>query len=352
MIKKIFSTLLLIVFACAWFFAADAGAGDWPGTGSTVLVSLAPARSMPMTQSITAYGTVESSPEHTQELTLQGEALVERVFVTAGEQVREGVPLITVRATANARLEIENAKIAVSYARKELDRLTGLLSRNLATNAEVQAAKQSLAKAEAALENTLKRNIGPAGLTLRSCMKGVVEAVNVKEGQIAAPGAALLRLADPNRLRVRLGVEVEDIERVHQGQRVDISPIFSGASPVRGAIRQVYRKVDPNTRLAEAVVPLQTSPGVLPGAMVRGEILIKSDVSVLAVPRSSVLYKNGRAYVFVADKGKAHQRLVDAGEDNGEFVEIRKGLSADEIVVMSGNYELVDGMSIRQEGLK
>ena len=352
MIKKILSTLLLIAFACAWFFAANTGAEDGTGTESTALVSLAPARSISMTQSITAYGTVESSPAHTQELTLQGEVLVERVFVTAGEQVREGAPLVTVRATANARLEIESAKIAVSYARKELDRLTGLLSRNLSTNAEVQAAKQGLAKAQAALQNALKRNIGSSGRILRSGMNGVVEAVNAKEGQIAAPGAALLRLADPNRLRVRLGVEVEDIERVHQGQRVDISPIFSGASPVRGAVSQVYRKVDPNTRLAEAVVPLQASPGILLGAMVRGEILIKSEVSVLAVPRESVLYKNGRAYVFVADKGKAHRRWVDAGEDNGEFVEVRKGLSAGEMVVISGNYELADGMSIRQEGLK
>ncbi|MCC6543597.1 MAG: efflux RND transporter periplasmic adaptor subunit [Nitrospirae bacterium] len=352
MIPKIVTRLLLMVLFSIWFFDATTVAEEGTITGSVVLVRLATVNSIPMSQSITAYGTVEFSPEYTRELSLRGEGIVTRVFVTAGEQVRKGTPLITVRPTANASLEIESARIAKEYSRKDLDRLISLRSSNLATNAEVQAAEQVLAKAEAILANVSKRNIGNSGLTLRSEMNGVVESFSVKEGQIVAPDVVLLHLADPNKLRVRFGVEVEDIEHVREGQRVDITPLYPGASQVKGTISQVYRKVDPDTRLVDAVVPLKTSTGILPGAMVRGEIAIKSGVSALAIPRESVLYKNSRAYVFVADKGKAHLRWVDAGEDNGKFVEIRKGLSAGEMVVTSGNYELDDGMAIRQESHK
>ena len=61
------------------------------------------------------------------------------------------------------------------------------------------------------------------------------------------------------------------------------------------------------------------------------------------------LYQGGKAYVFVVQSGKAVRQWVDAGEDDGERVEIRSGLAANESVVVLGNYELQDGMAVKAQ---
>ena len=106
-------------------------------------------------------------------------------------------------------------------------------------------------------------------------------------------------------------------------------------------------QIDPNTRLANIVVPLPPGSGVLPGAVVRGDIVLRDRARVLAVPRSAVLNENGRAYLYVVTDGHARQRWVETGQESGEFVEIVDGVSAQEAVVTQGNHELSDGMAVR-----
>ncbi|MEW5791153.1 MAG: efflux RND transporter periplasmic adaptor subunit [Pseudomonadota bacterium] len=317
----------------------------------SVLSRLAPASTQTIQESLTAYGTVEYAPEHGQTVDVQGEGLLRRVFVAAGQTVHRGDPLIELENTANARLERRNAEIDVEFASKDVKRLRDLRARQLATNAEVQTAEQALAKAQAVLANIRKRLGASPVRTLRAEMDGVVEQVMLRAGEIAAPGTPLLRLAQGNRLRVRFGVEPEDIDRIRAGMPVRVQALYAGATPVTGAVREIYRQVDPKTRLAEVVVPLAGGPGLLANAMVRGEIIL-SQTQALTVPRSAVLYQQGRPYVFVARQGRAWQRWVRIGQDTGRVIEIRAGLRPGERVVMLGNYELQNGMALRLEGVK
>jgi membrane fusion protein (multidrug efflux system) len=228
--------------------------------------------------------------------------------------------------------------------------LQELKSRQLATNADVQAAEEGLSKAQTVFDQLRKRYVGENGLLLRADKDGVVEAVLTQEGQIAAPGAPLLRLADGNRLRVRLGVEPEDLPKLRVGQVAQVRPLHPGATAVTGKISELFRQVNPRTRLAEAVVPLPARSKILPGVSVRGEIFLRPESRVLAVPRTAVLYDQDKAYVFVVEKGIARRKIVETGRNDGQFIEIRKGLAPGETVVTVGNYELSDGLPVRLQG--
>ncbi len=348
--RKIFAGLFAVMAGSSLFSGAATAEGGKTTEAPSVLVEISQARFMSMKKSLTAYGVVEYAPEHSRVEDLQGEGVVKRVLVSAGQPVRAGDSLLILLPTANASMEIERARLDLVFAQKTLGRLTELKARQLATNADVQAAEETLSKAKAVLAELRKRYLGEEGLVLRAGMDGVVEAVLIREGQIAAPGAPLLRLADGNRLRVRLGVEPEDLPSVRVGQEVQVRPLYPGAEPVTGRISQLFMQVNPQTRLTETVVPLPAVPGILPGAMVRGEIFTRTESSVLAVPRTAVLYERDKGYVFVVDHGRARRRFVDIGQDDGRFVEIRRGLSPGETVVTLGNYELTDGMAVRFQG--
>ncbi len=312
----------------------------------SALVRTVTAKMMQMKDSMTVYGTVEYAPEQSQVLNVQGDGIVSKVMVAAGQRVRKDEVLLELSATANAHTEFENARIAVNFAIKDLERLKGLRTRQLATNLEVQTAEETLARTQATLSNVQKREGDAALRILRAESDGVVDQVNVHQGEIATAGTPLIRLVKGDQLRVRLGVEAEDLPHVHKGLAVNVAPLNQGARSSKGHIQQIYQQLDPKTRLAEVVVALPVAPGLLPGAVVKGEIILGQQ-SVLAVPRTAVLSREGHSYVFVAKSGRAILTWVDTGREIGDNIEIHRGLNAGDSVVTLGNYELEHGMHLR-----
>jgi multidrug efflux pump subunit AcrA (membrane-fusion protein) len=65
---------------------------------------------------------------------------------------------------------------------------------------------------------------------------------------------------------------------------------------------------------------------------------------VQVVPRESVVYRDGFAYVFVFGEGsKVVQRRVEVGTTQDQFIEVRSGLERGERVVRRGAGFLGDG---------
>ena len=315
----------------------------------SALVQITPVRVMAMTNRLRAYGTVEFSPEGGQTLSLEAESLVSQVLVAAGQRVQKGEPLLRVAPTINDQLQMDQARIAVRFAADDLQRLKGLRDRQLATNAEVQAAAQNLARAKATLRDIGARLLTLQSGALRAPMNGVVESVTVHQGDLVPAGQPLLRLSKGDQLRVLLGVEPEDLTRVQRGDTVEIQPVYGGTTPVAGRVTQIYWQVDPKTRLAQVVVPVPANPALLPGGMVHARILVGQGQD-LAIPDSAVLQTQGRSYCFVAVHGRAQRRWIETGWQEKGWIAVKKGLKAGDRVVSLGNYELHDGMALRVEG--
>jgi membrane fusion protein (multidrug efflux system) len=315
----------------------------------SALVSLAPVQSMPINKSLSTYGTVDFSPEYSKQLTVQNEALIVHVFVVQGQRVKKDDPLLQLAPSANANLNMKNANLEVNFAKKEVERLTKLRSQFLATNAEVQTATQNLAKAEAALNNLNTQQQNEAGKVFRATEDATVITVNVQPGQIANASSTLLTLGDQNHVSIKLGVEDEDLSSVQIGQPVTITPLYKQAKSFTGSVTRITGVIDLTTGLVNVIVPIDNAAELIPGSLVHGEITIQQKAAALTVPRNAVLYNNDKAYVYVANNGKAEQRMVTVGDDNGKYVEVSKGLAPNEKVVVLGNYELQNGMALRME---
>ncbi len=315
----------------------------------SALVQLTPARVMPLAERLRAYGTVEFAPEGGRTLSLEAESLISQVLVASGQRVRQGEVLLRVAPSISDRLQLQQAQIAVRFALVDQQRLESLRARQLATNAEVQVARQTLAKAQATLHDLRVRLRTLQAGVVRAPINGVVETVSVHQGDLIAAGQPLLHLSTGNALRIVLGVEPEDLPRVKVGDSVRIRPVYGTRSPLSGTIQQIYWQVDPKTRLAQVVVPMAAAPGLLPGAMVRAEIVLGRQ-KALAIPDSAVLRQGDRAYCFVDVHGKAQRRWIETGWREGGWIAVREGLQAGEEVVSLGNYELQEGMALRVAG--
>jgi hypothetical protein len=52
--------------------------------------------------------------------------------------------------------------------------------------------------------------------------------------------------------------------------------------------------------------------------------------------------------VFVIKNGHAEQRLVQTGQTEGDLIEVKNGVAADEQVATSNLEQLADGVAIKQ----
>ena len=315
----------------------------------SALVEITKPKLVPMAKTLTTYGTVNVAPEHIQQITIQNEAMVQQIFVTQGQHVSIGDPLLKLSTTASSSLNLQNANIAVDFAKKELDRLEKLRAQYLATNADVQTAKQNLAKSEAVLNNLLQQQVNETGNILKSSCNCNIVAINVQPGQVVAPATTLLTYANTNQVQIRLGIEYDDLSKVHVGQKVIITPIYNSSQSYTGSINNITDQIDPKTGLIDVIVPLGDVSGLIPGSMVEGKIFLEPEKNMLAVPRSVVLYENNNPYVFIDINGKAIKRWVKTGETNKDFIAILTGINANDYVITVGNYELTDGMPLRVE---
>ncbi|MGH8539593.1 MAG: efflux RND transporter periplasmic adaptor subunit [Stenotrophobium sp.] len=320
-----------------------------PAPPPSVQVQVAAAMAMPVSQTLAAYGAAEFDPASTRALAVQFEAQAFALYVASGQTVRAGQPLLTLSPSANTQLELDRLARAEDLSTRELERLARLRDEGLATNAEVQAAQYAALNARDA-HRSLAARTGGGNLNLLAPADGVVETLSYAPGDVIPAGSVVARLGTTQHLRVRLGVEPEDLPQVRVGAAVHLHQLHDGAADIAGLVVAVDKRVDAQTRLAGALVILPADSGVLPGEVLSGRIVIATHEHALAVPRSAVLYdaaQNSQAYVFVANGGKAQRKNVNVGLDDGHDIEILAGLTAGENVIVQGNYELSDDMAIR-----
>ena len=68
----------------------------------------------------------------------------------------------------------------------------------------------------------------------------------------------------------------------------------------------------------------------------------------MLVPARAVVTEAGVSRVFVIKDGHAEQRLVQTGQTEGDLIEIKSGVAADELVATSNLEQLSDGIAVKQ----
>lgn len=321
-------------------------AGPEQASSPVAQVKVEVAKARALRTNVRAYGTADFAPESLHSLVATVESRVVRVLVSAGEPVHRGQVLMVVAQTPGTRVELDKARSDLAYNRKELERVSGLRKQELATNADVAAARLAEANATAVLKGIESRIGNPDG-ELKAEKEGLVASVDAQQGDIVAAGGALLHLADSSDLSVRLGIEPADLSGLREGQKVDLSAIYDDKVSLEGRIVKLVSRIDPVSRMAEAVVEVASGSPLLPGAVVRADIPVDGGPDVIAVPRNSVLKDGERSFLFVVRDGKAIKTWVVTGRENETLLEIRSGVAAGDSIVVEGNYELSDAMSVK-----
>jgi RND family efflux transporter MFP subunit len=180
-------------------------------------------------------------------------------------------------------------------------------------------------------------------------MKGIITRLDVSQGQRVQADTTAMLIAAETKLIARLGVEPEDLKDIRPGTPVTITPLFVPDVTIESTIREIHAMIDPATQLVEvlAAIPEKEVNRLVLGSRVRGRIQLDSRTSLI-VPRSAVLTDGGNAYLYTIADDRARRVPVQTWIEQNGVIAVSGSLKPGDRVVVTGNYELADGMAVRE----
>lgn len=342
---------LLAVPACT---RAGAGAG---GERPPVAVEVASASRAPMTQTIAVVGSLE--PKFVADVKSEFTGVVAEVFVTQWVRVERGTPLARLdtreadAAVGAAQALAAQADVAAARASRELDRAVKLKEHGLVTQQNLDdarsAAEAAAAAARAAAAELAAAETRRAKAVIRAPMAGVVALREVSAGDRVESmgGGPMFRIVDNRVLELTVPVPSARSEAVRPGQRIDFTVDAWPGRVFSAQVMHVNPAVDPVSRTVGVMAEVGNGDGALRGGtFVQGLIAVGERRDVLQVPRVALLswdVEHGGGEVFVVSGGTAARRAVRTGETAADTVEVVEGLTAGELVVTRGAFNLRPG---------
>ena len=275
---------------------------------------------------------------------------VTQLSVVVGDKVAKGQVLATLVPDPAVRQAYQQAVDAAAMARRERDRQKQLLESHLSTQSQLDAAEKALADAQGAVTALDEQGGARSTSQLLAPFDGVVSTVSALQGDRVQAGASVLQLGRGDLLRVTLGIEPVDRARVHVGTPVTLHAVGApdALAPFTLRVSEVQDSVDAKTQLVGVVVvvPRAAATQFAPGMKAAGRLQVGALQSV-AVPRNAVLTDEQGDYLFQVEGGKAHRVKVTRRLDNGTLVAVAGLADLKLPVVVEGNYELEDGMAVK-----
>ena len=212
--------------------------------------------------------------------------------------------------------------------------------------AGVAVARTNVANAESALA-LARKNLSYANIP--SPIDGFVTERTADLGEYVSPQQKVATVVRTNPLRIRIDIPEQSISEVQVGQSVSITTSAWPDRNFSGRVARIAPNVSATSRTLTVEAEIENGGGALkPGQFATVRILQpRADPAVL-VPARSVLTQAGVARVFVIKDGHAEQRLVQTGQTEGDLIEIKNGVAADEQVATSNLEMLSDGVTVKQ----
>jgi len=166
---------------------------------------------------------------------------------------------------------------------------------------------------------------------------------------VGPPGGGIIVLiARLDVLRVFIAVNERSAIGLGLGKDAHVELDALPGRSFQGRVVRLAPAFDPTTRTLDAEVHLINDSGLLrPGMYGRGSIAVEVHPQAFVVPAGALQVSAGQKFVYLATGDRVQRRQVEVGVDEGEWVEITKGLSSGDELVTAGADSLSDGVAVR-----
>ncbi len=305
-------------------------------------------------ETVAVGGELSSAPSNQSTVTARSAGIVSlKPAATPGAHVAKGTTLATISGKGMAGGDAnEAARVALTAAKRELDRLTPLHTDGIVSTRDYNAAKQAYEAAKAAAGNG-----SAGGSTAVAPTSGTITQLLVSEGQYVDAGAPIAVVAGSSTLTLRANLPEREVRFL---------PTINGAKFRTSYSDQVFDIAEFNGRRSSDVTTTVATQGYIPvyftltnnGTLSAGsycEIYLTGNKrdGVIALPTEALSEQQGEFFVYVRIYDEGYEkRPVKLGASSGDTVEILSGVNPGDEVVTTGTtfVRLAESSGVVPEG--
>jgi RND family efflux transporter MFP subunit len=328
--------------------------------------------------------TADISPYQVVNIFSRVDGYIAKLHVDKGDFVKPNQLLVEIDHTdyhhavnqARANLSAARAKVAqqdavVRNAKLTFDRMQTLIKDQFVSQQDVDNAQVNFDAASAA-QNSLQAQLEQMKVALaqsetnltysyiRAPFAGYIAERNLDTGSYVTSATAststmsrgIMSLHDITTVRVLFEVVERDIPLVKVGQKAELRAEAYPDQIFEGTVTRIVQALNRATRTMTVEVDLPNSNRRLKGGMfARVEVLVGTHHQALQIPIDAISRLEDTQYVYVVRDGKARRIDVEVGVRSGNRIEIIKGLTGDESVIISGKDLVHDGKPVQTQPL-
>ncbi len=259
-------------------------------------------------------------------------------------------------ALLQIKAQLAEAEANAAEARRQADRARTLSGKGTISSAQADQLEAAAVGAEARVTSATQAiGVGEADLkvvdaqiadidlklartNVKAPVSGLISVRNAKVGAIASGSAQpLFTIEQDGALELVADVSESDILPIKAGQKATIA-LAGSKKTVSGVVRLVSPTIDPATRLGTVHVALDDDEQARSGMYGNASIVTAEDTGV-ALPLTAITTADGATTVRKVENDIVKLVTVETGIQDGDMIEIRKGLKAgDEVVAKAGAY--------------
>ena len=269
---------------------------------------------------------------------------ITKINVKPGDEVSKGQVLAETDARA-LQQSISDLQTNAELINQLYEKQKALWDQKIGTEVQFLQAKTQKESIEKKM-GTLQEQVRMTKII--SPINGTVDAVDIKLGQLTAPGMPAIRVINFNNLKVKADLAESYASKVHKGDEVMIK--FPDSNDTLTArINYSSRVISAMNRTFGVEILLGNTKEYHPNQIAILNINdYKSAKPVLTVPVNYVQKDlKGTHFVLVADGAKAAKRNIVLGKEYNGVAEIKEGLTESDMLITSGYDGLNEGDAIK-----
>lgn len=235
-------------------------------------------------------------------------------------------------------------KNAYETARKEYERMKGLVADKIVSEKDFEQARLAYENAKVAYEAVNGKH-SSNGVAVTATMSGFLKNILVKEGDYVAVGQPLATISQNNRLVLRADVSEKYYAHIPMMRSAYFKTPYDDQvyklDELNGRFLSYGKSSANNSFYIPVLFEFDNKGAIIPGSFVEVYLLGNPMESVLSVPHSALVEEQGLFFVYIRlDEECYKKQEVSLGADNGERVQILSGLKTGDQVVTKGAYQI------------
>ena len=272
-----------------------------------------------------------------------------KVLVDEGSTVKIGQTLAVIKGD-QLSIELQNADAAYQNAVTNSSRYENAFKTGGVTKQQLDQAKLDLVNAKARRDQA-RISFGDA--TIKSTINGIVNKRSIEPGSVVSPGTELFELVNVSTLKLRVNVNEQQVATLKPGSMIQVKASVFPEKEYKGKVTFIAPKADSSLNFPIEIEVTGNPNNEIKAGMYGSAVFSTATAQqapIKTISRTAFIGGVGNNQVFVVKDGVAKLSKVVSGRILGEEVEILSGLNEGDIVVISGQINLEEG--VREEAIK